>query len=304
MKRIHLLTLLLLWLLINGCTKNKGSEYKLYYLGGQSNMEGYGYMAELPADLNKSFTDSYIYHANPARDDSLPEGKGLWTILKPGHGAGFTTDGINNSYSDRFGCELSFADKMKELDPGSKIAILKYSLGGTSIDQEAARNFGSWDPSYKNGEGINQYDHFLAAVDNALSIKDIDGDGREDRLVPSGIIWMQGESDADVTEEIARRYYENLKELMKLIREALGSGDIPVLIGRISDSGNDPSGVVWEHGEIVRAAQHRFVKEDARAAIVTSTDDYSYSDPWHYDSDGFIDLGARFALSLDSICNK
>lgn len=267
-------------------------------------MEGYGYVAELPADLNKTFTDCYIYHADPVPDDSLSQGMGRWTCLQPGHGAGFSTDSLNNNYSDRFGCELSFADKMKELDPGYKIAILKYSLGGTSIDKEAARNFGSWDPSYKNGEGINQYDHFLAAVGSALSVKDIDGDGREDKLIPSGIIWMQGESDADVTREIADRYYDNLAGLMNLIREALGSDDIPVVIGRISDSGNDPSGMVWDHGGIVRAAQHRFVKEDDNAALVVETDNYDYSDPWHYDSEGFTDLGARFALRLDSITNR
>lgn len=301
---MHILTFLSLWFIINGCTQNKGSEYKLYFLGGQSNMEGYGYVEELPADLNKTFTDSYIYHANPTPDDSLPEGKGMWSLLQPGHGGGYSTDGINNNYSDRFGCELSFADKMKELDPGSKIAILKYSLGGTSIDKEAARYFGSWDPSYMDGEGINQYDHFLAAVDKALSIKDIDGDGREDDLIPSGIIWMQGESDADVTAEIANRYYDNLKELVSLMREALGGGEIPVVIGRISDSGLDSTGVVWDHGAIVRAAQHKLVKEDPNAAIVTETDNYSYSDPWHYDSDGFIDLGQRFALRLDSVNNR
>ena len=33
----------------------------------------------------------------------------------------------------------------------------------------------------------------------------IDGDGPDDKLVPSGVVWMQGESDADVTEEIAER---------------------------------------------------------------------------------------------------
>lgn len=304
MKKKHLLILLSLLLIINGCTQNRGSEYKLYFLGGQSNMEGYGYVEELPADLNKTFTGSYIYHTNPTPDDSLPEGKGLWTLLKPGHGVGFSTDGKINNYSDRFGCELTFAAKMSELDPGSKIAILKYSLGGTSIDKEAARNFGSWDPYYKDGEGINQYDHFLAAVKNALGVEDIDGDGRKDKLIPSGIIWMQGESDADVTADIAQRYYGNLKGLVSLMREALGSNDIPVVIGRISDSGNDPSGMVWEHGAIVRAAQHKLVNEDPNAAIVTETDNYSYSDPWHYDSDGFTDLGTRFALSLDSVSNR
>jgi hypothetical protein len=291
-------------LVITSCNNQQVTEYNLYYLGGQSNMEGYGYCSEIPESYIKATDDILIFHGNTAPDGEEPDGKGIWSPLRPGHGGGFRSDGINNNYSDRFGCELSFGVKMKELNPGSKIALLKYARGGSSIDEEAAGTFGSWDPQYLDGEGINQYDHFLATVNNALSIKDIDGDGKEDRLIPSGIIWMQGESDAAFTEEIAGRYYDNLSELMSLIRQALGDHDIPVVIGRISDSGNDPSGKVWEFGETVRKAQHQFAEYDPMAAIVTSTDNYSYSDPWHYDSEAYIDLGNKFALALDSLIKK
>ncbi|MBN1387555.1 MAG: hypothetical protein JW965_03865 [Bacteroidales bacterium] len=291
-------------LIVTGCSKQQGTEYNLYYLGGQSNMEGYGYCSEIPDSYLESIDDILIFHGNTAADGVEIDGKGIWSQLKPGHGGGFSSNGNQNNYSDRFGCELSFAVKMKELNPGSKIALLKYAKGGSSIDEEAAGTFGSWDPQYLDGKGINQYDHSLAAVDNALSIKDIDGDGKDDRLIPSGIIWMQGESDAAFTEEIAKRYYDNLSELINLIRQALGDPDLPVVIGRISDSGNDPSGRVWEFGETVRKAQHQFAQDDPMAAIVTSTDNYSYSDPWHYDSEAYIDLGNKFALALDSLVRK
>ena len=104
---------------------------------------------------------------------------------------------------------------------------------------------------------------------------------------------MQGESDANYTPEIAKRYQANLKRLMDLIRAAFRADDIPVVIGRISYSKKDPPS--WKHGEIVRAAQADYVKADAVAALVTTTDQYGYSDPWHYDSPGYIDLGRRFA---------
>lgn len=55
---------------------------------------------------------------------------------------------------------------------------------------------------------------------------------------------------------------------------------------------------MWDHGDIVRAMQADFVEWDGAAALVTSTDDYDYSDPWHYDSEGYIDLGRRLAESL------
>jgi len=302
MKRFILLSpVYLLLVLSQACNTGKGTTYNLYYLGGQSNMDGYGMVADLPGDIVSATGDVYIYHGNPARDDSEVDGRGQWSLLQPGHGVGFSFDSTGNNYSDRFGVEMTFASELKLLDPGAKIAIIKYSLGGTSIDEEAAANFGSWDPQYRDGEGINQYDHFLATVSNALSSRDIDGDGRPDRLIPSGIIWMQGESDGNVTEEIALRYYDNLVELMELIRDALGDPEIPVVIGRISDSGNDPSGIVWDFGDIIREAQERYAENDTNAGLVTSTDNYSYSDPWHYDSEGYIDLGRQFAIVVDSL---
>ena len=270
-------------------------EIKLFYLGGQSNMDGYGYVKDLPDSLNKSFDNVWIFHGNTVKDDSVNGGLGKWEKLQPGHGVGFSSDGKTNTHSDRFGIELSFAAKLQELYPNEKIAIIKYSRGGTSIDSLAARHFGSWEPDFRGKTGINQYDYFLETLRNAMDIDDIDGDGRRDKLVPSGILWMQGESDA-TTEAIANRYYNNLKRLMDLIRAALRVDDLPVVIGKISDSWNDKGdGKVWDHGELVQYAQEKYVRTDENAAIIRMTRYYKYSDPWHYDSEGYIDLGVRFA---------
>lgn len=298
-------------LILSSCVMNsgdkkpvKGDEYYVYYLGGQSNMEGYGYADSLKSNII-SFNDSVpIFHGTSCLDDSLAEGKGIWSFLRPGHGAGFSSNGISNEYSNRFGIELSFAKKLQTLKPGKKIALIKYSRNGSSIDAEAARNWGSWDPDYKDGEGVNQYDHFLATMENAFQQEDINGDGNSDKLIPAGILWMQGESDADMSEDIALRYFDNLTQLISLIRDSFGDRKTPVIIGRISDSGNDPSGRVWEFGDIIRKAQQDFVDNDKHAAIVRSTDLYKYSDPWHYDSEGFIDLGKQFALKLDSLSER
>ncbi len=281
------------------CSSEKtGTTYQLYYLGGQSNMDGYGLVGELPEDLNTPVKGVRIFHGNPVPDGGDADGRGLWTELVPGHGAGFQSDGDTNTYTERFGVELTFTKKFLELNPDSKIALIKYSRGGTSIAIEAAAHFGCWDPDYNTGTGINQYDHFLATVRNAMDIKDIDGDGKVDKLIPRGILWMQGESDANHTKIVARRYEENLKRLMDLIRAVFRIDDLPVVIGRISDSGQAKDGKVWDYGYIVRKAQEEFVRKDAKAALVTSTDDYSYSDPWHYDTKGFLDLGEKFAKAL------
>ena len=151
--------------------------YKLYYLGGQSNMDGYGRVSELPEAMRGPVSGVMIFHGNTAPDGVAVDGRGKWSQLQPGHGVGFTSDGQKNGYSDRFGVELTLARRLKELHPDANIAL-------------------------------------------------------------------------------------------------------------------------WDYGDTVRAAQAAYAEKDGHAAIVTSTDDYGYSDKWHYDSPGYIDLGVNFADAL------
>ncbi|GAB6166263.1 sialate O-acetylesterase [Thermostilla marina] len=281
------------------------TDFQLYLLAGQSNMDGYGKIEELPPELNRVQKGVWIYHGNMPGDGEELGGQGIWEELRPGHGRGFTSDGNTNRYSDRFGVELSFAEQLRRLRPNEPIALLKCSRGGTSIAPEAAGRYGCWDPDFLDdsvrGKPVyNQYDHFLAALRRATAVRDIDGDGKDDRLIPAGIVWMQGESDA-TQEASAVAYADNLERLIDLFRAALRQDDLPVIIGRISDSGRDADGHVWDFGEIVRKAQQSFVEADPAAAIVTSTDEYAYSDPAHYDTAGFIDLGVQFARAMHQL---
>jgi len=272
---------------------------RVYYLGGQSNMDGHGYNKDLPNELLKTNEEVWIFHGNPVSDDLPDGGLGLWEPLMPGHGAGFSSDGKSNKLSDRFGIELTLARRLQELNKGERIALVKYSRGGSSIDSLAAGVFGCWDPDFHGSTGMNQYDFFLRTVRQAMGSRDVNGDGRTDILVPAGIVWMQGESDASYTEEIAGAYYANLKRLMDLIRAAFHTDDLPVVIGKISDSWNDKvDSKVWNHGELVQYAQEKYARKDGSAAIVRSTRYYKYSDPWHYDSEGYMDLGKQFAEAL------
>lgn len=70
--------------------------------------------------------------------------------------------------------------KLQVLYPNEKIALIKYSKVGSSIDSLAAGRFGSWESDYNGTNGINQYDNFLATIKEALQTNDIDGDGKED----------------------------------------------------------------------------------------------------------------------------
>ncbi|MCP4189519.1 MAG: sialate O-acetylesterase [Planctomycetaceae bacterium] len=282
-------------------------EYDVYYLGGQSNMDGFGSNQDVPASLASELEGVFIFHGNSSPDGQPVDGRGQWAPLRAGHGYGFQADGKQNRYSDRFGAELTFAQRLRQLNPDKNIAIIKYSRGGTSIDQSSAGQFGCWEPDFSGGmgagKGVNQYDHFLASVRYAMTDRDIDGDGEVDSLNPAGIVWMQGESDAFYSQEAADRYQRNLKRLMDLIRATLRVDDLPVVVGRISDSGAGNK-KIWPYGETVRKAQRAFVEQDLAARLVVSTDEYGYSDPWHYDSNGYLDLGREFAEAVNEIRSK
>ena len=164
--------------------------WKVYYFGGQSNMDGYGHNSKLPDSLKKRIPNSMIFNGNRDNQGFPNGGIGLWAPVEPGHGYLFETNGISNSLSDLFGPELSFANVMNRDD--EKIAIIKYSFGGTSLFPGAG--YGDWNPDQMRR---NHYDNALSTINNAFEIKDINGDGRLDKLIPHGIIWMQGESDAE-----------------------------------------------------------------------------------------------------------
>ena len=298
MKRTVLTFITLLLPFIGICQQTERDSIRVFFLGGQSNMSGFGKNAELPDSITSNLDNVWIFQGNPAPDEDINGGLGKWAELTPGHGWEFTSDGKENNLSDFFGVELSFANKLREYYPNEKIAIIKYARGGISIDSLAAGGWGSFEPDYRGENGLNQYDHFLRTVRLAFDHKDIDNDGIEDYLIPSGIIWMQGESDASFTEEIANGYYNNLKRLMDLMRAALHRNDLPVVIGKISDSGNNDAGKVWKHGEIVQYAQEKYTRTDKNAVIVRSTQHYNYSDRWHYDSNGYIDLGVKFTEAI------
>lgn len=272
-----------------------GTTYHLYFLGGQSNMEGFGYTAELPPGSAKPTDGVRIFTGQMVEDNHTGGGVGTWLPLQPGFGTGYSTDGHDYSLSARFGPELSFGRRLSELMPGDQIAIIKYSRGGSSL-QPGASGFGTWAPDFDEGNGINQYDHALATIRHALSSPDIDGDGEADTLLPAGIIWMQGEADAYHSPQSANAYQGNLKRMMDLLRAALRVDDLPVVIGLITDSGQSEDGSMMDYIETVQQAQMDYANSDSCAALVTETRNLGYiEDGWHYDTEGFLRLGAGFA---------
>jgi hypothetical protein len=297
---MHPKILFIIILLSGSISLNLGAKtYNVYYLGGQSNMVGFGHNKALSSELSLPLKNIPIFSGAPKVDEDPRGGDGAWTILQPGFGLGYDFVDGHHVYSDRFGPELTFAREMQKLAPDENIAIIKYAWGGTAL-VDGVSAFGSWDPFVTK---LNQYDYFLKVVDEAMSTSDIDGDGEIDVLIPSGIVWMQGEADAYDDKHAADSYLENLTTMVHLIRAAFRENNLPVVIGRITDSKADEDTPVMKYSQIVRESQEAFTRQDPFADLSTITEQLNYpdDDEWHYDTEGYLLMGKDFARLIHAI---
>ena len=275
-----------------------GTTYQLYFAGGQSNMEGFGFEKDLPDEYRNPDHDIRIFSGHTVPDDVAGGGTGQWLPLTSGFGTGYQASADSVYLSDRFGPELSFGKHIAELT-NEPIAIIKYARGGASIELGAS-GYGTWKKNYQDSTTINQWDHFQNTLDQAFAQKDINGDGLPDTLVPAGIIWMQGESDA-AHEAASQVYYKNLTQLMKDITAAFGVEELPVVICRIQDSGQTPEERVMPYIETVWDAQVRYARDNEHVELVRMQEPIEFlEDGWHYASRHYLEMGELFADRLGS----
>lgn len=280
--------------------RDGGTTYHIYFLGGQSNMEGYASIQDLPDALQGVQTEIPIFMGNMPYDHDPEGGLGLWQPLSPGFGKEFGSDGKRNRLSDYFGPELTFAREMKQLNPEQNIALIKYARSGSSLAVGASHG-GNWMPDYRDKNGLNQYDFAVRTINTAMAQPDIDGDGLRDRLIPAGMLWMQGEGDA-IERHSAAAYYLNLDNLMHHLRHTFEDPTLPLIIGKITDSEMNDGGPMMPFIDLVHAAQRAFVAKDACAAYFTETENYTHSgDGWHYTAESYMRMGREFAGAMTEL---
>jgi len=198
---------------------------KVFLLGGQSNMAGVG---QYPGGVINGQTippEPAIVHPY---DDPQPDVKfwynNAWTDLRPGFGY----------QPSEIGPEVTFGYRLNQLFPDDDIYLVKYAESGSNLAVQ-------WKP---DGTGA-VYNAFKSMVNAAL--QNLNNAHLNPEVV--GMIWMQGESDAN-KHEYAVNYAANLKALINKVRLDFGA-DMRFVIGRIDD---------WPWGaaadcELVRAAQ-------------------------------------------------
>ncbi|MGV6810276.1 MAG: sialate O-acetylesterase [bacterium] len=215
---------------------------RVFVLAGQSNMQGRGASADLPAHLKQQ-----------------PSNVRFYTHGRESHLAKY----------HYFGPEVNFAHLIANTFPNDNVIIIKSAASGSSITE--------WLPSKPLYDALIRQVKFVVDPENT---------------VIQGIVWMQGETDAK-TAKLANDYQQNLKLFIDRLREDLNAENTMFLIGRITQPNAN-----FSQEQTVRNAQNEVDKHNPNTIIVPTDGLGKLYDNVHFNSEGLIELGRRFALAF------
>lgn len=259
-------------------------EVDVYLIGGQSNATGQGYIKNYPPGLVPN-PAVHIYHSGAPHLDSGAAANS-WIPLRQA-----------SESPDRYGPEIGFGNEIQKLYPARKIYIIKHAHSGTSLFQD-------WVPgatSSDSGAFGPQFTVFVTTVNGGL--KGL----RDQGLHPviRGMLWQQGEADADAGGTTAQQYGQNLKAFIARVRQQWSSPTMLFIYGYVYPPPNTGAG-----RDAVRLAERNLDQDSGNAlavsrAFVVETDDLSQrandpgtplpSDHIHFGSAGQLELGKRMA---------
>jgi hypothetical protein len=267
------------------------AEVDVYLLGGQSNMQGIGKLADLPSDVPHAPAATFFW--NGKAFEPLVVGA-TRTSNRPGE----------------FGPEIGFATALPP--NGRDHYMVKYAASGMPLHH--GWNAATWvgDPpgpkrrSFYPGErpaDPNQgtlYREMLTRFRAAIAaVKE-----RGDTPAIRGFAWMQGEADAK-HERSATEYAASLRRLRDRLAADLGVAALPFVFGQVLP--HEPAMDRFTHRREIRAAMAAADEQSGKAeaipqARMVSTDGFGLlADTVHYDAAGQMALGRAFAAALQSI---
>lgn len=166
-----------------------------------------------------------------------------------------------------FGPEVSFAHAVAKALPNDQHIIIKYVASGSYIEQWA-----NTQPLFKG------------------MIRQIELLKKHNNLPPTidAMIWMQGESDCR-SSDLANAYGHRLKQFILNTRQTLQSPNSLFIIGAVS-----PQNVGFPAMKQVRQKQQETHQTTANTRYVETLDLETF-DNTHFNTNGLIELGKRFA---------
>lgn len=231
-------------------------KMKVFILAGQSNMDGRADIKDLPAELKTSPANVRIFRV------------GKWVEVTP------------LAEAKQFGPEFAFAHAIGKALPKETVGIVKFALGGTSLDMWGA-------PGYDKKDCL--YQRMMALVKAALATGNVE---------VAGVLWMQGESDAE-KKELGEAYAANFAGLIARLRQDLNAPNLPFLFGQIQVPTRG-----FDYKDAVLKAQADTAVKVHDTAFVSTDGLPQKPDHLHFNAEGQTGLGARFAEAWVKLVKK
>ncbi len=296
MKKYLIILLLILIILISSCKNKNNSDIefiindtltnvdnkkaKIVLLYGQSNATGvanHHFLKEYYPDLYSKYQDGFDnVYIDYITERGSNNSNNSFIKCKFGCGANL----------DYYGPEMGISNVLHNAYPDDDIFIIKYSLGGSMLDNE-----------WLNGNGRRGLLYNLAIDFTIANLEYLIQKGYQLDIL--GICWMQGESDA-VNIRTADRYEDNTLKLIKYFRHDLNKyykdhlNFVDSLIAKV---------IFWTNYEKINAVKYNISLKDHNYLINgldldTTKEPIDNPDIAHYDSIDMIELGNRFGNCL------
>ncbi|MGH8528308.1 MAG: sialate O-acetylesterase [Nevskiales bacterium] len=260
------------------------AEVRVFVLAGQSNAVGFGSNAsDLPPELSAPQNDvRFWFEEGPFDSVNNPSlrinsGGAFVPLQFQTDPSGATFGGLTSGFGPEIMLGRTLADS---LEP--EVAIVKLAINATSLATD-------WNPSTPG----SLYDQLVDIVNAALAALTAAGDTG----VVSGLFWMQGEWDAQNSAD-ASAYQANLTNFIQRLRSDFPSPSLPFVFGRLNDRIDQSCCFSFPFLDTVRLAQEGVASTVANTAIVNTDDLPLNSDLVHFQADGQLSLGQRFATAF------
>lgn len=169
---------------------------------------------------------------------------------------------------NKFGPEVSFAQMLSKKHPKSIIRLIKFAPGGSLMKDWTSKHSGK------------HYDTLIKQVKKASG-----------GVIPEihGVLWMHGERDTK-SKKLANEYEKGMKTFIKMLKADFKNDQLSIVLARISI----PAAFRPAVPEVRLAQKH--ISQSSSSIHLISTDDLSKtSDKVHFDTQGQLVLGERFA---------
>ncbi len=236
----------------------------VFLLAGQSNMQGFGEIADYPV-----LRDERIFNLATGQAEIAVEPLHHW------HEHPYMPEGIG------LGLAMPFALEVLKVFPDITIGFVPSAIGGSSLDQ--------WMPGNP---------HFERAVGLYERAKQ-----QNPEVELAGILWHQGEADAG-SAETAQTYGERFMQMVAGFRERFHSPEAPVIAGETCrvPAGEETPYTQWR--PVVTAQTQEAVGKLAKAAFVTSEELAGHDGHTHFDTPSIREFGLRYAKAYLQIRKK